>query len=246
VTTTAKPLLQVNELTRRFGGLIAVNRLSFAVESGEILGLIGPNGAGKTTVFSLLSGFLRPEAGRIFFRERSLTGLSPHRICLLGMVRTFQKMKPFPRLTIHDNVMVGALARMPERKVAQRHAEEALDFVGLAGMAARTPQELPIGHLKMLEMAKALATKPQLLLLDEPYAGLNPSEGAHLGELLLRIRDSGVTILLIEHVMRVIMALCSRILVLHHGEKIAEGSAEKVVNDSAVIAAYLGKPYAGN
>ena len=243
---TASPLLHVNELTRRFGGLIAVNRLDFTVESGEILGVIGPNGAGKTTVFSLLTGFLQPDGGRIFFRERSLTGLSPHRICLLGMVRTFQKMKPFPRLTILDNVMVGALARTPERKVAEQHAKDALEFVGLAAMAARMPQELPIGHLKMLEMAKALATKPQLLLLDEPYAGLNPSEGAHLGELLLRIRDSGVTILLIEHVMRVIMALCSRILVLHHGEKIAEGRAVEVANNPAVISAYLGKPYAGN
>jgi branched-chain amino acid transport system ATP-binding protein len=239
-------LLQVTGLTRRFGGLVAVNRLDFAVESGEILGLIGPNGAGKTTVFSLLTGFLRPDHGHIAFDGAPLVSLSPHKICLRGMVRTFQNLKPFPRLTIRENVSVGALARTADRELAARYVAEALELMGLTNMADRMPNELPIGHLKMLEMGKALATKPRLLLLDEPYAGLTPAEGSHFGDLLLRIRNSGVTICLIEHVMRYVMALCHRIVVLHHGEKIAEGQAAAIASDPAVIKAYLGKAYAGS
>ena len=239
-------LLQVTGLTRRFGGLVAVNRLDFAVEAGEIVGLIGPNGAGKTTVFSLLSGFLRPDAGKIVFDNAPLAGLSPHKICARGMVRTFQNLKPFPRLTIRENVMVGALARTADHGLSARYAAEALELMGLADMANRMPNELPIGHLKMLEMAKALATQPRLLLLDEPYAGLTPPEGAHFGDLLQRIRKKGVTICLIEHVMRFVMAVCDRIVVLHHGEKIAEGQATAVASDPAVIKAYLGKAYAGS
>ena len=239
-------LLQVTELTRRFGGLVAVNRLDFALETGEILGLIGPNGAGKTTVFSLLTGFLRPDHGKIVFDGTPLVSLSPHKICLRGMVRTFQNLKPFPKLTIRENVMVGALARTADRQLASRYAAEALELMGLTSMADRMPNELPIGHLKMLEMAKALATRPRLLLLDEPYAGLTPAEGSHFGDLLLRIRHSGVTICLIEHVMRFVMSICDRIVVLHHGVKIAEGQAAAVANDPAVVKAYLGKAYAGS
>jgi branched-chain amino acid transport system ATP-binding protein len=239
-------LLQVTGLTCRFGGLVAVNRLDFAVESGEIVGLIGPNGAGKTTVFSLLTGFLRPDGGHIVFDGAPLTGMAPHEICLRGMVRTFQNLKPFPRLTIRENVMVGAMARTAERKLSAHYADEALELMGLADMANRMPNELPIGHLKMLEMAKALATLPRVLLLDEPYAGLTPSEGAQLGDLLQQIRKKGVTICLIEHVMRFVMAVCDRIVVLHHGEKIAEGKATAVASDPMVIKAYLGRTYAGS
>ena len=239
-------LLQVTGLTRRFGGLVAVNRLDFAVDSGEIVGLIGPNGAGKTTVFSLLTGFLRPDDGHVLFDGAPLRSLSPHQICLRGMVRTFQNLKPFPRLTIRENVMVGALARTADRKLSASYVAEALELMGLTDKANRLPNELPIGHLKLLEMAKALATQPRLLLLDEPYAGLTPPEGAHFGDLLQRIRKKGVTICLIEHVMRFVMAVCDRIVVLHHGEKIAEGKAAAVASDPAVIKAYLGKAYAGS
>ena len=239
-------LLQVTGLTRRFGGLVAVNRLDFVVLSGEIVGLIGPNGAGKTTAFSLLTGFLRPDYGHIVFDGAPLVGLSPHEICLRGMVRTFQNLKPFPRLTVRENVTVGALARTPDRKLSARYVAEALELMGLTDMADRMPNELPIGRLKMLEMAKVLATQPHLLLLDEPYAGLTPSEGAHLGDLLQQIRMKGVTICLIEHVMRFVMAVCDRIVVLHHGEKIAEGQAIAVASDPTVIKAYLGKAYAGS
>jgi len=239
-------LLQVTGLTRRFGGLVAVNRLDFAVEAGEIIGLIGPNGAGKTTVFSLLTGFLRPDSGSIVFDGAPLVRLSPHRICLRGMVRTFQNLKPFPRLTIRENVMVAAMARTAERKLPASYVAEALELMGLTDMADRMPNELPIGHLKLLEMAKALATRPRLLLLDEPYAGLTPAEGVHFGDLLQRIRNSGVTICLIEHVMRFVMAICHRIVVLHHGVKIAEGQSAAIASDPAVINAYLGKAYAGS
>jgi len=239
-------LLQVTGLTRRFGGLVAVNRLDFALESGEIVGLIGPNGAGKTTVFSLLTGFFRPDGGHIVFDGESLVGLSPHKICSRGMVRTFQNLKPFPRLTIGENVRVGALARTSDTSLSARYVAEALESMGLADMANRMPNELPIGHLKMLEMAKALATQPRLLLLDEPYAGLTPSEGAQFSDLLQRIRKKGVTICLIEHVMRFVMTVCDRIVVLHHGEKIAEGKASSVASDPAVIKAYLGRAYVGS
>lgn len=239
-----EPLLQVRDLTRRFGGLVAVKALSFSVGAGEVMGIIGPNGAGKTTVFSLLTGFLAPDSGSIRFAGEEVTGLTPHEICWKGMVRTFQSLKPFPRLTVLENAMVGALAHTSDMQLATRYAHEALDMVGLASNTKRLSTELPIGHLKMLEVAKALATRPRLLLLDEPYAGLNPSEGARFGDVVLHIRESGITICLIEHVMKAVMTLCDRIIVLHHGEKIAEGKPEAIAEDPAVVKAYLGGVYA--
>lgn len=243
---TSVSLLQVSGLTRYFGGLLAVNRLSFTVERGEILGIIGPNGAGKTTVFNLLTGFLSPDEGSILFAGAQVAGLPPHEICLRGMVRTFQNLKPFPRLTVLENVTVGALARIPDRKVAAQHARKSVDLLGLTGVANRMPNELPIGQLKMLETAKALATQPRLLLLDEPYAGLSHFEGAAYGDLLRRVRDTGVTICLIEHVMKAVTALSDRVVVLHHGEKIAEGGVTAISDDPAVVQAYLGKSDAGS
>jgi branched-chain amino acid transport system ATP-binding protein len=237
-------LLEVNALTHRFDGLVAVSRLDFIVEPGEILGMIGPNGAGKTTVFNLLTGFLRLQTGQIAFNGHSLAGLTPHEICARGMVRTFQNLKPFPGLTIHASVLIGAMARTADRKLATHYADEALEQMGLSESRHCHPSELPIGRLKLLEMAKALATKPRLLLLDEPFAGLDPAAGAHLGSVLKDICARGVTILLIEHVMRAVMTLCDRVIVLHHGEKIAEGPPERVSSDPTVIHVYLGKPYA--
>src|SRR5215467_13271545 len=162
------PLLQARRLTRRFGGLVAVNRLDLTTEPGEVLGVIGPNGAGKTTLFSLLTGFLKPDSGSILFDGIDVSGRPPHRICRLGMVRTFQNLKPFPRLTIRQNIMVGALACTRDRDLAAKNADESMDLLGLSPMSNQLPDELSIGHLKMVEVARALATKPRLLLLDEP------------------------------------------------------------------------------
>jgi branched-chain amino acid transport system ATP-binding protein len=236
------PLLQASGLTRRFGGLVAVSHLDFALESGEVVGLIGPNGAGKTTVFNLLTGFLAPDAGSVRFAGAEVARLPPHVISRRGMVRTFQTLKPFPRLTVLENALVGALAHTADRRLATQHAGDALELLGLSAKASRLPTELSIGHLKLLEVARALATRPRLLLLDEPYAGLNPAEGAHFSDSLLRLREGGVTICLIEHVMKAVTAICDRVVVLHHGEKIAEGPPAAVVADPAVVRAYLGMP----
>lgn len=240
-------------LTKRFGGLVAVHRLSLAVDEGEVLGLIGPNGSGKTTVFNLWSGFLRPDAGRVRLDGRDITGRPPHEIARLGLVRTFQTLRPFYGLGVLENLRTAALSTSASAGEARRRADELLEFLGLGPVAQRLPAELPAGHLKMLEVGKALAAAPRLLLLDEPYAGLNPREVERLTAAVRQIAAPGRapgaragprTIVLIEHVMRAVMAVCRRVVVLHHGEKVADGRPEEVARNPAVIAAYLGRRYA--
>ena len=234
------PLLTVTDLTKDFGGLRAVSHLSFDAEPGEILGLIGPNGAGKTTVFNLVTGFLRPTAGRILLAGRSVVGLRPHAITRRGIARTFQVVKPFPRLSVRENVTLAAFCHEAARRRAETLAAQVLERVGLQDKLDSRAADLTLGEQKRLEIARALATDPRLLLLDEPMGGLNPREVNAACVLVEQIRADGVSVILVEHVMKAIMRISNRIVVIHHGEKIADGPPERVVNDPGVIAAYLG------
>jgi branched-chain amino acid transport system ATP-binding protein len=237
------PLLALSGVSRSFGGVRAVRALSFAVGDGEIVGLIGPNGSGKTTVFNLVSGVLAPDGGAIALRGEPLTGLRPHQICHRGVGRTHQIVQPFDSLTVLENVRVGAFRTARSAALATDEAEDVLGLVGLAHKRDARPPSLTIADRKRLELARALATRPRLLLLDEVMAGLRPTETLEMIELIRQIHATGVTLLVIEHVMRVIMSLSHRVVVLHHGEKLAEGPPREVSRDPAVIRAYLGEEY---
>jgi branched-chain amino acid transport system ATP-binding protein len=237
---TAPALLSVTGLAKRFGGLQAVKDLSFTVGEGEIVALIGPNGAGKTTVFGLLSGFLGPDTGEVRFRGHDLRGLKPHQVNALGLARTFQIMRPFPRLTVLRNVMIATLGRHPDPREAERRARAILDELGLAARADRPASGLTLAERKRLELARALGTEPVLLLLDEVMSGLTEAETERVVQVVRAINQRGIGILLIEHVMRAVMSLAQRIVVLNHGERIAEGPPAAIAGDRRVIEAYLG------
>ena len=238
------PILEGAGLTKRFGGLTAVSDVDFDVEQGEIAGLIGPNGAGKTTLFNLISGALVPKPGTISFKGERITGLKPHQICRKGVARTFQSVKVFPNMPVLENVLLGALfgtSSSVSSADAARQAMELLEFVGLSAVSAAPAKDLTLANQKQLEVARALATRPEILLLDELMAGLNPPEMAEAMELVARIRDRGVTVFMIEHVMKAIMGVCDRIMVLHHGKKIAEGTPQEIATSRTVVEVYLGE-----
>jgi branched-chain amino acid transport system ATP-binding protein len=236
-------ILRAENLTKFFGGLAALKEVSFGIEEGEILGLIGPNGAGKTTLFNVVSGFFRPDRGRVVFADEPITQLKAPQRCRIGLVRTFQVVKPFGNLTVLQNVMVGSFLRTADPGFARERALEAMELVGLSGRRDTAAKSLTISDRKRLEVARALATRPRLLLLDEVMAGLNPTELAQMLDLFKRIRSHGVTLLVIEHIMAAIMTISERLLVLHHGEKIAEGTPKDVAADKRVVDAYLGEEY---
>jgi len=237
------PILEGKGVTKYFGGLAAVSNVDFSVEQGEALGLIGPNGAGKTTLFNLVSAALSTTSGSIRFKGENITGLKPYKICRMGIARTFQTVKIFPDLPVIANVILGlhfgVSGKMSSGEKTKRAAEY-LDYVGLSAVQMIPAKDLTLSNQKRLEVARALATDPELLLLDEIMAGLNPTEVGQAMELVGRIRGKGITVVMIEHVMKAIMNVCDRIIVLHHGAKIAEGTPREVANSETVIKVYLG------
>ncbi len=242
------PLLELESVSKRFGGVKALRRVSFSIEEGEILGIIGPNGARKTTLLNCISGVHRVDEGRINFDGRRINGEPPHMVARLGIGRTFQVVKPFSSMTVRENAAIGALFGSSQARMAPvaafAWADEVLSLVGLASRAAFPVGSLTIPDRKRLELARALATKPRLLLLDEVMSGLNAVESDQALDVVRRIHQSGITIVLIEHVMRVVAGVCERIVVLNFGEVLTEGRTQEVLDDSRVVEAYLGEKYA--
>ena len=236
----SRAMLEVRDLSKSFGGLKAVDQASLDVRQGEIVGLIGPNGAGKTTLFAAIAGFHAPDAGRVAFEGKDITGLAPHRVCAAGMVRTFQITQPFAKISVRENIMVGAYFRTADRRVAQREAEAVAGVVGMTGQLDQMGADLTVAGRKRLELARALATGPRLLLLDEVMAGLNPTEITEIVQVIREIRNSGITILLIEHVMQAVTSLAERVYVLNQGRMIAEGTPAAIAENPQVVEAYLG------
>jgi branched-chain amino acid transport system ATP-binding protein len=233
-------LLEIRDVSKRFGGLAALANVSYSLNKGEILGLIGPNGAGKTTLFNVVNGFYPPTKGEVLFKGGRISHLKPHQICKLGIGRTFQVVRPLRRMTVLDNVIASAFLWAKDKAEAGEMALEALQFTGLYEDRGVLSKGLPLGKRKKLEITRALATRPEMLLLDESFAGLNPSEQNELIDIIRQIRAKGITIMVIEHHMKVIMALSDRIVVLNYGEKIAEGTPSEIGKNPLVIEAYLG------
>jgi len=239
-------ILEVSHVSKFFGGLAANSDVSFSVEEGAILGLIGPNGAGKTTLFNCITGFYPPSRGEVRFSGRRMNGLTPDRVCKLGMARTWQKVRPLAKMTVLDNVMVGALIHTNRLSVASAIAMEQLRYVGMDGRAPHLAGGLPIGERKKLEVARVLATRPRILLLDEVMGGLNPAESEEIIQLILEIKSRGITQIVIEHDMKAIMRISDRIVVLNSGEKLTEGLPREIGADERVITAYLGQAFDGH
>jgi branched-chain amino acid transport system ATP-binding protein len=237
-------ILEARNLVKYFGGLAAVHGVSFKVEKGEIFGLIGPNGSGKTTVFNLINNYYPLTSGDVFLNGKSIKGFKTHKICHLGIARTFQVVKPLARMTVLENVTASAFCRVNTIKEAQKLALEAIEFCGLEHYKDQRAKGLPIGLRKRLEITRALATQPELILLDETAAGLNPKELDQAIELIKEINRRGITIVIVEHIMKVVMTISNRILAINHGQPVAEGSPEEVSRNPEVIKAYLGEEYA--
>lgn len=233
-------LLEVKSVTKRFGGLTAVNSVNMSIEKGKIVGLIGPNGAGKTTLFNCIAGYYQPDSGEIWFDGIRINGMKPHEICTKKLVRTFQIVKILNKLTVLDNVMIGAFLNNKNVNLAKNKAREILDFCNLTNVSNVKGSDLTIGDKKRVEVARTIATDPKLILFDEVMAGLNPKEGQEAVNLIYKIRDLGITILMVEHVMEIIMPISDRIVVLVLGKKIMEGTAAEVSKNEEVINAYLG------